>query len=73
MNKREPFFKKYSKIFLTKNIKVKIHPKILKYLYSNQIKVLINALSKLTNGWLLGVYGISTIVGYLTPNPFLYK
>ena len=23
-------------------------------------------------GW-LGFYGISTFVGYLTPNPFLYK
>ena len=21
-------------------------------------------------GWLVGFYGISTIVGYLTPNPF---
>ena len=24
-------------------------------------------------GWLFGFYGISTIVGYLMPNPFLYK
>ena len=24
-------------------------------------------------GWLVGFYGISTIVGYLTPNPFLCK
>ena len=24
-------------------------------------------------GWLFGFYGISTFVGYLTPNPFLYK
>ena len=24
-------------------------------------------------GWSVGFYGISTIVGYLTPNPFLYK
>ena len=24
-------------------------------------------------GWLGGFYGISTFVGYLTPNPFLYK
>ena len=24
-------------------------------------------------GWLVGFYGISTFVGYLTPNPFLYK
>ena len=23
------------------------------------------------DGWLLGFYGISTFVGYLTPNPFL--
>ena len=23
--------------------------------------------------WLVGFYGISTFVGYLTPNPFLYK
>ena len=23
--------------------------------------------------WLFGFYGISTFVGYLTPNPFLYK
>ena len=22
--------------------------------------------------WLFGFYGISTLVGYLTPNPFLY-
>ena len=25
------------------------------------------------DGWLLGFYGISTFVGYITPNPFLYK
>ena len=24
-------------------------------------------------GWLFGFYGISTFVGYLMPNPFLYK
>ena len=24
-------------------------------------------------GWLFGFYGISTFVGYLTPNPFLYN
>ena len=24
-------------------------------------------------GWLFGFNGISTFVGYLTPNPFLYK
>ena len=24
-------------------------------------------------GWFVGFYGISTFVGYLTPNPFLYK
>ena len=24
-------------------------------------------------GWLVGFYGISTFVGYLTLNPFLYK
>ena len=24
-------------------------------------------------GWFVGVYGISTFVGYLTPNPFLCK
>ena len=24
-------------------------------------------------GWLGGFYGISTFVGYLTPNPFLWK
>ena len=24
-------------------------------------------------GWLVGFYGISTFVGYLMPNPFLYK
>ena len=24
-------------------------------------------------GWLSGFYGISTFVGYLTPNPFLCK
>ena len=24
-------------------------------------------------GWLDGFYGISTFVGYLTPNPFLYR
>ena len=24
-------------------------------------------------GWLFGFDGISTFVGYLTPNPFLYK
>ena len=24
-------------------------------------------------GWLVGFYGISTIIGYLTPNTFLYK
>ena len=24
-------------------------------------------------GWLVWFYGISTIVGYLTPNPFFYK
>ena len=23
--------------------------------------------------WFVGFYGISTFVGYLTPNPFLYK
>ena len=27
----------------------------------------------LLNGWLVGFYGISTFVGYLVPNPFLYK
>ena len=27
----------------------------------------------LENRWLVGFYGISTFVGYLTPNPFLYK
>ena len=26
-----------------------------------------------TVGWLFGFYGISTFVGYLTPNPFLCK
>ena len=25
------------------------------------------------HGWLVGFYGISTFVGYLMPNPFLYK
>ena len=24
-------------------------------------------------GWLFGFYGISIFVGYLMPNPFLYK
>ena len=24
-------------------------------------------------GWLFGFYGISTFIGYLTPNQFLYK
>ena len=24
-------------------------------------------------GWFVGFYGISTFVGYLTPNPFLCK
>ena len=24
-------------------------------------------------GWLVGFYGISTFVGYLKPNPFIYK
>ena len=23
--------------------------------------------------WLVGFYGVSTLVGYLTPNSFLYK
>ena len=26
---------------------------------------------KVRVGWLVGFYGISTFVGYLTPNPFL--
>ena len=25
------------------------------------------------DGWLVGFHGISTFVGYLMPNPFLYK
>ena len=24
-------------------------------------------------GWLVGIYGISTFIGYLMPNPFLWK
>ena len=28
--------------------------------------------TELLVGW-LGFYGLSTFVGYLTPNPFLYK
>ena len=28
---------------------------------------------KLDVGWLFGLYGISTFVGYLTQNPFSYK
>ena len=28
---------------------------------------------RLFDGWLVGFYGISTSVGYLTPNPFLYN
>ena len=27
----------------------------------------------LVDGWLVGFYGISTFVGYFTPNPFLCK
>ena len=27
----------------------------------------------LSFGWLFEFYGISTFVGYLTPNPFLWK
>ena len=29
--------------------------------------------NEISIGWLVGVYGISTFVGYLTPNQFLYK
>ena len=29
--------------------------------------------SRYIDGWLVGFYVISTFVGYLTPNPFLYK
>ena len=28
---------------------------------------------KIMAGYLIGFYGISTILGYLMPNPFLYK
>ena len=42
----------------------------------NQIRVLLEERSviKFLLGWLIfGFYGISTIVDYLMPNPFLYK
>ena len=29
------------------------------------------SLTQILFGWLVGFYGISTFVGYLTPNPFL--
>ena len=29
--------------------------------------------SPVVDGWLFGFYGISTVEGYLIPNPFLYK
>ena len=28
---------------------------------------------KMFVGWLFGFYGISTFIGYLMPNPLLYK
>ena len=34
---------------------------------------IITLLFGLVVGWLIGFYGISTFVGYLMPNPFLYK
>ena len=45
------------------------------------IPIVIGALGRVTGGlimgwlvgWLVGFYGISTFVGYLMPNPFLYK
>ena len=41
------------------------------YIYS---EVTYTAIGKrLLVGWLVGIYGISTIVGYLTPNPFLWE
>ena len=32
-----------------------------------------NCNSNMMVGWFIGFYGISTFVGYLTPNPFLCK
>ena len=28
-------------------------------------------IENIINGWLVGFYGMSTVVGYLMPNPFL--
>ena len=33
----------------------------------------VSVLAKIENSWLIGFYGISTLVGFLTRNPFLYK
>ena len=40
----------------------------LEWTYCNLVKIRI-----IFHSWLFGFYGISTFVGYLTPNPFLYK
>ena len=58
----------------------------LNYVYIETFPVLIGKLLSQSNirnssrnsaesqfGWLVGFYGISTFVGYLTPNLFLYK
>ena len=45
------------------------------FLGNTWAKNYIEIVQKLLDGlvWFVGFYGISTFVGYLTPNPFLYK
>ena len=47
--------------------------KVLKAKYTENIVYMCMLQEYWLVGWMFGFYGISTFVGYLTPNPFLYK
>ena len=70
---------RYFKIADINNVLVKHNLETNHNFNFNDSKMLVNIQNKNTEkllnlvGWLFGFYGRSTFVGYLMPNPFLYK
>ena len=63
----------YLHLYISIHSEKKIIHKYIKWKKHKKNKIKENKIKERLVGWLVGFYGISTFVGYLTPNPFLYK
>ena len=69
----DPFFFYFTMSFSVDVVTRSIRTVFFKILIKYKHPCLVSLVRQMPLVWFVGLYGISTFVGYLTPNPFLYK